>query len=204
MQSEVIVNNDLVAGTADIMAHATRGRVLADIKTSLTVDKEACAWQLSLYERLSGEVFTDFVVFHLCENSKAIPIARKSSEEVDKLLEAERNGTLYQKPCLLVDLELLALARQAETALKQAEASKKEAEEVAKEYRQKLYEAMGEQGIKSWETTDQSMLITRIEPTTRTSIDGDKLKKDLPDIHAKYYTKKSNVSGSVRITIRED
>jgi len=201
MESEVIVNSDLVAGTADLIAHTKNGKVLADIKTSLTIDKEACSWQLSLYERLSGQTFSSLVVFHLGEKSKAIPITRIAAEEIDKLLEAERNGELYTKPGLIVTEELLLQAQAAEAAVKAAEAAKKQAEEVANTFREMLYNAMGEQGISSWETLDKSMLITRIEPTTRTTIDSTKLKKDLPDI-AEKYSKTSDVKGSVRITLR--
>ena len=78
MRSEQIVNNDLVAGTIDLMAERVAGKatikVLADYKTGTTVDKEAVRWQLSLYERLSGEKFDEFYVFHLCEKSKYIPL----------------------------------------------------------------------------------------------------------------------------------
>ena len=53
MRSEQIVNNDLVAGTIDLMAERVAGKatikVLADYKTGTTVDKEAVRWQLSLY-----------------------------------------------------------------------------------------------------------------------------------------------------------
>ena len=46
------------------------------------------------------------------------------------------------------------------------------------------------------------MLITRVAPTTKTSIDGTRLKKELPEIAAQY-TKTSNVKGYVKVTIRE-
>ncbi|MFQ7076487.1 MAG: hypothetical protein ACLRSW_00225 [Christensenellaceae bacterium] len=86
MRSEQIVNDDLVAGTVDLMAERVAGKVtikvLADYKTGTAVDKEAVRWQLSLYERLSGEKFDEFYVFHLCEKSKYIPLEHIPAEEI--------------------------------------------------------------------------------------------------------------------------
>ena len=215
MVAEEIVNNDLVAGTADLMATRlmlTRignsgevaqyiGTVLVDYKTSLTIDKEACRWQLSLYEYLSGKRFDEFYVLHLGKMVPPIPLERIPTEEVEKLLECERNGTIYQPRALVVPSELLAAAKAAEQAVKTIERQKKEADALADELRAQLLEAMKSQGIKSFETADGSMLITYIEPTTKETIDGKRLKEELPDI-AKKYTKVSGVKGSVRITMR--
>jgi len=46
------------------------------------------------------------------------------------------------------------------------------------------------------------MLITCVAPTTKTSIDSTKLKKEMPEI-AEKYSKTSTVSGYVKITLRE-
>ena len=190
------------AGTADLIGKISDGYVLADLKTTAKVDKRAYAWQLALYERLCGVKFDKLYIFHLGKNSKAIPIERVSDEEVDRLLECERNGEIYSEPGLIVANDLLARALEAELELKRAEEAKKEAEATAKEYRQKLYEAMKQQNLSSFETADKSMLITRVAETTKISIDSAKLKKELPEI-AEKYSKTSTVSGYVKITIRE-
>lgn len=213
MRSEEIVNNDLVAGTADLMAIRTLkseqgveyiNRVLVDYKTSVNVNKEAVSWQLSLYEHLSGEQFDEFYVFHLLEHSeksKYIPLEHIPAEEVEKLLQCEREGTIYQPRALSVPSELLAAAQEAERAVKVAEAIKKEAEARAVTIRQQLIEAMEAQGIKSFETADKSMLITYVEPSIRETIDSTRLKKERPEVAAEY-SKKSTVKASVRITVR--
>ncbi len=205
MRSEQIVNDDLVAGTIDLMAERVAGKatikVLADYKTGTTVDKEAVRWQLSLYERLSGEKFDEFYAFHLCEKSKYIPLEHIPAEEVEKLLECERKGEIYKPRTLVVPSELLAKAEQAERAVKVAEAAKKAADASAAEIRAQLIAAMEAQGIKSFETADKSMLITYVAPSTRQSIDTDKLKEEHPEL-AKKYVKTSTVKASVRITVR--
>lgn len=196
------VDDYFYAGTADLIGKIGDGYALADLKTTAKVDKRAYAWQLALYERLCGVKFDKLYIFHLGKNSKAIPIERISDAEVDRLLECERNGEIYSEPGLVITNELLARAQEAELELKRAEEVKKEAEATAKEYRQKLYEAMQRQNVSSWETADKSMLITCVAPSTKTSIDSTKLKKEMPEI-AEKYSKTSTVSGYVKITIRE-
>ena len=63
----------------------------------------------------------------------------------------------------------------------------------------KLLEAMEKNGIKLFENDKVKFMY--IAPTTRTSIDSAKLKKELPDV-AEKYSKTSNVSASVRITVK--
>ena len=205
MRSEQIVNDDLVAGTIDLMAERVAGKatikVLADYKTGTAVDKEAVRWQLSLYERLSGEKFDEFYVFHLCEKSKYILLEHIPAEEVEKLLECERKGEIYKPRTLVVPSELLAAAEQAERAVKVAEAAKKEADASAAKIRAQLIAAMEAQGIKSFETADKSMLITYVAPSERETIDSARLKEEHPEL-AKKYVKTSTVKASVRITVR--
>lgn len=77
---------------------------------------------------------------------------------------------------------------------------KKQIEEQEKAMRVQLIAAMEKYGVKSFENED--VKFTYVAPTTRTSIDSTKLKKDLPEVAAKY-SKTSNVSASVKITVKE-
>lgn len=162
----------------------------------------SCTWQLSLYERLAGVKFDKMYIFHLGGNSRAIPIERIPDAEIDRLLECERKGEIYHEPGLIATGDLIACAEAAERELKLAEAAQKSAKETAEKYRQQLYELMEQQGISSWETLDKSMLVTRVAPSTKTTIDSAKLKADMPEI-AEKYSKTSSVKGYVKITIRE-
>ncbi len=76
---------------------------------------------------------------------------------------------------------------------------KKKIEEQEKEMRGKLLAAMEQYGVKKFDTPE--VTFTYIAPTTRNTIDSAKLKKDLPDVAAKY-TKTSNVSASVKIEVK--
>lgn len=76
---------------------------------------------------------------------------------------------------------------------------KKKIEDQEKAMREQLKEAMEKYGVKSFES--DTVKFTYIAPTTRTTIDSKALKKDLPDVAAKY-SKTSNVSASVKITVK--
>jgi len=196
------IDNYIIAGTADIIGTSKDGLTLVDIKTTQKVDMRSCTWQLSLYERLAGVKFDKMYIFHLGGNSRAIPIERIPAAEIDRLLECERKGEIYHEPGLITTGDLIACAEAAERELKLAEAAQKSAKETAEKYRQQLYELMEQQGISSWETLDKSMLVTRVAPSTKTTIDSAKLKADMPEI-AEKYSKTSSVKGYVKITIRE-
>lgn len=76
---------------------------------------------------------------------------------------------------------------------------KKKLEEQEKLMKKKLQEAMEQYGVKSFETPEVKFMY--VASTTRTSIDSAKLKKNYPDI-AEECSKTSNVSASVRITVK--
>lgn len=76
---------------------------------------------------------------------------------------------------------------------------KKLLEAQDKTLRQELQEAMDKYGVKKFE--NDILKITYVEPTTRTTIDSARLKKELPAV-AEKYSKISQVKGSVRIDVK--
>lgn len=103
-----------------------------------------------------------------------------------------------------VNEETALVAMQTETAaiitgIANLTLQKKKIEDRETAMREKLREAMEKYGVKSFETPE--IKFTYVAPTTRTSIDSTKLKKDLPDVAAKY-SKTSKVSASVKITVK--
>ena len=76
---------------------------------------------------------------------------------------------------------------------------KKQLEAQDKVVRQELQAAMDKYGVKKFE--NDILKITYVEPTTRTSIDSVRLKKELPAV-AEKYSKISQVKGSVRIEVK--
>ena len=76
---------------------------------------------------------------------------------------------------------------------------KKQLEAQDKDVRQQLEKVMGEYKIASFE--NDLLKVTYVAPTTRTTIDSAKLKKELPAV-AEKYTKVSQVKGFVRIEVK--
>ena len=84
-------------------------------------------------------------------------------------------------------------------AIAEIEIKKKELDEMNKKMREQLEAAMEQYNIKSFE--NDLVKITYTEPTTRSSVDSAKLKKNYPDIYTEC-SKVSEVKGSVRITVK--
>lgn len=78
---------------------------------------------------------------------------------------------------------------------------KKSLDDQEKLLKQELVKAMERYDIKSFENDNIKMVY--VAPTTRSTIDTTRLKKDHPDI-AEQYSKVSEVSASVRVTLKGD
>lgn len=83
-----------------------------------------------------------------------------------------------------------------ELQMMQFKAQAKLLEDQQKEYREKLYQKMEENDIKKIDTGN--IVITRVLPTERKSVDSKRLKEEQPDIYEEYL-KVSKVKGSIRI-----
>lgn len=79
------------------------------------------------------------------------------------------------------------------------EQQKKALEEKSKSIREQLQQAMEKYGIMKFE--NDAIKLTYVAPTTRSTLDSAKLKKEMPEI-AQKYTKTSNVKASVRIEVK--
>lgn len=205
LKSEFKVHNDVVAGTGDLLLYKDGIYTIADIKTTATLHKEAVSWQLSIYAYLLNAInktvhVTKGQAFHFDKdgNLNIVDIQLKPVEEVERLLDCERNGEIYQAPALTNDAQLMQLI-EVETLIKSIEEQKKKAEEQAQELRSALMEAMEKNGVKTFE--NDRIRITYVEATTRTSIDSTKLKKEMPEI-AEKYAKTSQVKATLKITLR--
>lgn len=200
LKAETIINNDLVAGTADIMATGVNGNrqkitVLADCKTTAALYKEATRWQLSIYNNLNhwlnGFYFDKLFVFHLGENSKVVELEEIDRAEVARLFECERNGEIYAPPSL--DERLLEEAEKIEVDYQIAKAKR---EEVTL----RLLKKLKEKNIKSTESA--ALRITYIPPGTRRTFDAKAFEREHPDLKAKYM-KETKTKESLRLSLKK-
>lgn len=84
-------------------------------------------------------------------------------------------------------------------AIAQISIAKKQIEEQEKTMKEKLLEAMEKYGIIKFD--NDIMKITYFAPSTSTSIDSTRLKKEQPDI-AKEYSKTSNKKSYIKIEVK--
>lgn len=76
---------------------------------------------------------------------------------------------------------------------------KKKIEEREKAMKESLKSAMEKYGVKSFET--EAVKFMYVAPTVENRLDGGKLKKELPDVAAKY-TKQNLKAGYVKVTVK--
>ena len=200
-RSEFIVNNDIIAGTADTFGLINHEFYVGDFKTTSILHKESVAWQLSLYAYLGGLIVNKFLVFHFTKNClKLVEINPIPIEEVVKLIECERNGLIYEKPTMdlttVQNQELFDIQMQ----LQLLDETKKALEEKSKIIKENILKAMEQNGIKKID--NEYFTITYVEPTKRETIDSKRLKLEQPEI-ASQYTTVSNIGASLRIKIKE-
>ena len=83
--------------------------------------------------------------------------------------------------------------------LQELEVQAKKIEDQKIALKEDLLAAMEKHGVEKWD--NEVMTVTYVKPTTRTSIDSTKLKKDMPEV-AEKYSKTSNVKSSIRIKLK--
>lgn len=160
---------------------------------------------LALYER-PDNFDTEFDSDRL-----KINLVERDDEYIQKILDAietfwirceylKDNPEMTEQEYLSIGQNELAMVAKQIEKLELQLANFKEIEKQHKEMKKKLYDLMDEYDIKKWET--DNIVITRVLPSTRESIDSKKLKAEKPEIFESF-KKVSNVAGSVRIKLKE-
>lgn len=211
--SEQIVHNDIVAGTLDVFLDNDEKdeTIMADLKTTATLNMDAVSWQLSIYEYLSGVAMVPenrernkLQAFHFQPDGtlKAVDIPRKPLEEIERLMQCERDGVLFQQnlAAIVTDQQIAAIAA-AENIIAEAEYKKKAAEARIAEIKSAMMKAMEENAVKTFET--DKIKVTYVLPSERTTIDNARLKKEMPEI-AEKFSKTTKTAASLRITIKKE
>lgn len=196
LKSEYIVHNDEIAGTVDL---SNGNKTIIDIKTGRNIDITACSWQLSLYEYLDYKHYDDLLVLHFpkdAEDLHLISMPRIPKEEIERLLECERNCEIYQPKTI----ELATVNAEISTKITQAIQTIDKLEKDIKSFKKMVLNEMEEKGIKKFDNGEIS--ITYIEPYKKNTLDSEKLKEELPDVYKKY-SKESEVKASVKIVKKE-
>lgn len=200
-QSEFMVNNEEIAGTVDVAGKIGDFTFIGDFKTTATLHREAVAWQLSIYAYLMGKQFDKYFCFHFKDENtcKIVEVNPVPIEEIERLLECERNCELYQRKTFELDTLTCESLLNVQNELKKIDEHKKQLEQAEAEIKDFLIKKMEETGVKSID--NEYFKITYTAPTTRDSIDSKRLKAEMPEI-AKQYTNTSPVKAKITITIK--
>lgn len=206
-----------IGGTADLVAIDKNGAyAVADIKNTASVHKEYESWQQSLEDYflrnatdINGKSFKgyngakSFISVHFSGDDEMAIIFNEKvpDDEIEKLLQAELDGEIYQRPMLVVDSDILSKWHTAEAWLAETEKAYKKASEEVKAFREKLCNLMEEQNIQSYE--DDTLKITYKTGYDRLSVDSTKLKREYPNAYTACQ-KLTRVKASVVVKIKDN
>lgn len=212
----------IIAGTADMMGISKDRKrlIIGDHKNTTKFQREYVSWQVSLLdyfarklgkEKINGKLLNwkgaeEFYCFHYDPKSGELTVYKLEKiddQEIEKLLECEYKGEIYQRPVLVIDPELEKRYLETETQFMTIEAAAKDLQAKRDELRGELVKLFEAQGIKSWESNNGKLLVTYVAPQEQNRVDSKKLKEKYPQAYIDCQ-KLVKVKASVRVTMRED
>ena len=199
--SEYMVHDTDFAGTIDLILKINGEIVIADVKTTSEIHKDAVSWQLSLYRYLLKEHIHKGLCIHIRPNSyEVVEIPLKDDTECERLIEAYKNQTNYSV-AILEDKQVSKLFELQE-ALKQMDQEKKRIEKQIQDFKDKCLYEMKERNLLSVELNadDKKLKITRVIPKEKESINYEKLIKDNPQIDIDQYKTYTPIKEYIKIS----
>lgn len=187
-----------IAGRFDLF-YQTSG-VLADIKTTVKLDKKALQIQLSLLAymlKADCYIVTSLIGIWLRpDKTEIVEVDLLPLNELEALIDKYLAGDKVE----LMSNEIIPFETDKITKMLLIEEQMKTMQEQYDNYKSELFSIMQEKNISSakLESDYGKLTLSLTAPTIRTSIDSDKLKKEMPDVFQEY-SKISNVKGSLRI-----
>lgn len=206
-----VTDYELIASAIDIVYEGSKpGKViLVDVKTTSEYHRRALEWQLGIY-RDRFEAMNPGIEVEGCYclwiDKKArrikgfIPVDAVSKEEVEALLDAERNGLIYVDENDVPSADLVLPSDQLSAYVANAEriaelkAAIKEIEAQMAENDKKVIEYMESHGLDKMSAPGGVFALKKAYSQTR--VDSAKLQKDFPAVYAKV-TKTTSVKSSV-------
>lgn len=206
-ESELRLNNDIVAGTCDLILNYGDGYyTIADIKTTSKLHDESVSWQLSIYAYLTkNPAIKKGQAFHFIGESgclKVVDIPLKPIEEVEKLMECERNGVIYKyeaNEVVVIDDNQITEIAELEELIKMLDGQVKAAKQKQDELKGALLQEMESRGLKSFEKGN--LKITYVAPSTRATLDSKAIKEKYPAIY-EAHLKETEIKASLKITLK--
>ena len=208
VKSELILYNDIVAGTCDLILNVENEPIIADIKTTYVLHREAVSWQLSIYAYLycGDESVYNCVIgqaYHFDNTGflNVVNIKLKPYEEIEKLMECERKGEIYNSNEIMSESnEIIKKVVGFEEVINWLDEQVKNAKAQQQEFKDALLKEMEARGLKTFEK--DGVKITYVAPTTRATLDSKGVQEKYPDIYEEF-KKTSEVKASLKITLKK-
>lgn len=230
IKSETMVCNDIVAGTIDLMFMENDRPIIADIKTTSVVHKEAVSWQLSIYRYLylsyvDGNIvpveeseYNDVVgqVFHFNKegilNVEEIPL--KPFSDIERLFNCERLGMQFTLEIDEAENSLQNVVH-LEKIIKELNEKVEFAKKQQEEFKKTLMEAMENRKLSTFERDGIKITLVKGK-TKKEEILEDEMDKEIVEAYknakvkydeeAKSHTKVTQVDRKpyLKITIKEN
>lgn len=195
-------------------------KIILEIKThGATPTEKVYEAQMQLYMHQTGCDYGWLAMYHrpgdfdLEFDASLLKIKEvdKDPEQVEKILDAietfwirvmylKENPKMTETEYYTIGNDVDKIVARVERFEVQIASFKEQAkiiEAQQKQFKEELYKKMEENDIKKIDTG--KIVITRVLPTVRKSVDSTRLKKEQPDIYNEFL-KESNVKGSIRIT----
>ena len=180
---------------------------LGDIKTTYKLDKEYVRWQLSVYAYLferqnpGCKAVRLFAIWLRDSKSELVEVGRIPDDIVVSLMSAEIDGQTFANPYAVPvpSTELPVKYQEMEQAIIEIDRQEKYWKEQKKILMDGIMQEMVKAGAYSWES--EAIRLTRKKEGIRKDFDKKSLKKDCPEIYAKYIIE-TPVSGSVTLKIK--
>lgn len=229
IKSETMVCNDIVAGTIDLMFMENDRPIIADIKTTSVVHKEAVSWQLSIYRYLylsyvdgnfvpvKESEYNDVVgqVFHFNKegelNVEEIPL--KPYSDIERLFNCERLGMQFTLEIDEAENSLQNVVH-LEKIINELNEKVEFAKKQQEEFKKTLMEAMENRKLSTFERDGIKITLVKGK-TKKEEILEDEMNKEIVEAYknaktkydeeAKSHTKVTQVDRKpyLRITIKE-
>lgn len=182
--------------------------ILADIKTTATLNRDYVRWQLSIYADWFEKQNKGAKVVALCaiwlrgDKCKFEAVNRVESEDVAELLRCEIEGKEYTHKELALEGSALAIPTH---VVEQFIMLKDEADKALakfEEVKAMLFEQMTTHNVKSWDC--EAFKATVVPESVSIGFDAKKFEQENPELFAQYKTKETKRKSSLKLTFREN
>lgn len=183
----IVTDKEHFASAIDLVLCKGEDIILADIKTTYTLDKEYVRWQLSIYAYLFELQNPDLKVSKLYalwlrdDKSEFAEVKRVEIDTIKGLLQCEIDGRKFNAPANKTD-NMPSEIKQAEKAIYRLITQIKELDAQKKELSKGLLKLMQDNDVKTYK--GEHITLSRKAASTREDIDKKKLKDEFPEIYA--------------------